>query len=459
MRSRRALSCLSGILLVAVSAVSVRSQNAPSTEILLDGEPTGVTRDQLRQVSLDCRPAALSPDMARICRVARRLEGQRLFEEETFGGNGRTCATCHSRETGTFSPADAQARLIANPSEPLFRHDAFDDGVSGLTRITTDATIRVELPLPDYVTLKDDPARRTIVVRRAVPSTLNTPAFEKVFMHDLRNETLEEQALGAIVGHGQNTIAPTPLQLQLIAEFERESPRFFSSPVLREYAKGGPAPQLPLGITESQKRGRAFFIDTPFTKGTKDGTCALCHSGPMLNAGGVALSRAIPGAPVGVRDATAFVSERNVLKNPVYTFIVDDGLGRKVEMSSPDPGELLSSRNMPPPSLFPRTMFFGFFKIQTLWNVKNTAPYFHDGSAKTLEEVVDQYRVLLQGQPVRPDRHAHRTGQEGHRRVLEAALRRHTAARRFTAPFVSARSSSSERRRSVPDRCCAVPSA
>src|SRR5436190_20494394 len=29
------------------------------------------------------------------------LEGQRLFERETFGGNGRTCETCHSRETGT----------------------------------------------------------------------------------------------------------------------------------------------------------------------------------------------------------------------------------------------------------------------------------------------------------------------------------------------------------------------
>jgi cytochrome c peroxidase len=387
------------VLLAGIPTVGVRSQHAPATEIILDGEPTGVTRDQLRQVSLDCRPAALPPDTARICRVARRLEGQRLFEEETFGGNGRTCATCHSRETGTFSPADARARLSANPADTLFRHDAFDDGVSGFTRITKDATVRIELPLPDYVTLKDDPARRTIVVQRGVPSTLNTPAFEKIFMHDLRNETLEEQALGAIVGHGQSTIVPTPPQLQLIAEFERESPRFFSSPVLREYAKGGPAPDLPLGTTESQKRGRAFFIDTPFTKGTKDGTCALCHSGPMLNQGNQALSDAVPGAPAGIRDATAFVSERNVLKNPVYTFIIDDGRGHKVEITSPDPGEILTARNMPPPNAFPRTTFVNFFKIQMLWNVKNTAPYFHDGSAKTLEEVVDQYEFFFKDNP------------------------------------------------------------
>src|SRR5262245_38766957 len=27
--------------------------------------------------------------------------GRRLFERETFGGNGRTCSTCHSADTGT----------------------------------------------------------------------------------------------------------------------------------------------------------------------------------------------------------------------------------------------------------------------------------------------------------------------------------------------------------------------
>src|SRR5262245_28507391 len=42
------------------------------------------------------------------------LEGRRLFEEETFRGNGRTCLTCHSRETGTVSPKDARARFRAD---------------------------------------------------------------------------------------------------------------------------------------------------------------------------------------------------------------------------------------------------------------------------------------------------------------------------------------------------------
>src|SRR6185436_16557322 len=54
--------------------------------------------------------------------------GQDLFERETFGGNGRTCLTCHSRKTGTVSPQDAQERFAANPHDPLFLHDGSDDG-------------------------------------------------------------------------------------------------------------------------------------------------------------------------------------------------------------------------------------------------------------------------------------------------------------------------------------------
>ena len=49
------------------------------------------------------------------------LEGERLFDRETFDGNGRTCLTCHSRETGTVSPADARARFRRNPNDRALR--------------------------------------------------------------------------------------------------------------------------------------------------------------------------------------------------------------------------------------------------------------------------------------------------------------------------------------------------
>ena len=47
-------------------------------------------------------------------------EGQRLFDHETFGGNGRTCRTCHSGDDGTIDPEEVGERLPEDPSDPLF---------------------------------------------------------------------------------------------------------------------------------------------------------------------------------------------------------------------------------------------------------------------------------------------------------------------------------------------------
>lgn len=45
-------------------------------------------------------------------------EGERLFSEERFGGNGRTCGTCHPAPTFTLTPEDIAA-LPKN--DPLFK--------------------------------------------------------------------------------------------------------------------------------------------------------------------------------------------------------------------------------------------------------------------------------------------------------------------------------------------------
>jgi cytochrome c peroxidase len=89
--------------------------------------------------------------------VSRQRSGRHLFARETFGGNGRTCLTCHSRETGTVSPQDAQARFAANPHDPLFLHDGSDDGNgNGVTRMLSEATVLMTIPLPPNVHLKAD---------------------------------------------------------------------------------------------------------------------------------------------------------------------------------------------------------------------------------------------------------------------------------------------------------------
>ena len=217
--------------------------------------------------------------------VGNREDGKRIFQRETFGGNGRTCLTCHSTETGTVSPQDALARFTNNPRDPLFLHDGSDDGLGhGVSRILKDATILIEIPLPPNVSLADDPAARSVILRRGIPTTLNTPALDPVLMLDGRQPHLVSQAAGAIQAHYQNTQIPDPRALQRIAEFQ-VTDSFFSSSALKNFAASGRAPTLPEGRTESEKRGRLFFDDAPHDpfKGEKHGLCAECHNGPMMN--------------------------------------------------------------------------------------------------------------------------------------------------------------------------------
>ena len=346
-------------------------------------------REQPQRISFDCDPSQLHGALKVLCLAKRFEEGRRLFEEETFGGNGRTCATCHSARTGTFSPADARRRLAKNPDDPLFVHDGLDDGLQGTTRITEHATVRIEIPLTSRVRLLD-PSATSVVFLRGTPTTINTPSLQPVFMYDGRDTTLEEQALGAIHAHAQNGVEPTALQLQLIAEFQRTSPRFFSSLQLFIFARGGPPPVLPRGQTASEKRGRAMFDNVPVSEGSTRGICATCHSGPMLD---VANDFNVFGAPAGSRFFGVGVPERNKLNLPIHQFTLD---GTDV-VATPDIGMLLTEP-MPPefPPFIPLVFLTNLFKTPSLWGIRHTAPYFHDNSAKSLEEVAEQYTFFFE---------------------------------------------------------------
>ena len=139
-----------------------------------------------------------------------KLDGKKLFDEETFGGNGRTCLTCHSKDTGTLTLSDVQ-RIIdkADPDDAFLIHDALDEDGVGTTRVQAHGTIRVTIPLPPWVSLADDPGATHVSVFRGTPSTRNTPALDPVLNHDGRAPTVQEQAREAIHGHYQNTVEPT----------------------------------------------------------------------------------------------------------------------------------------------------------------------------------------------------------------------------------------------------------
>ena len=326
--------------------------------------------------------------------VGHGQDGKHLFERETFGGNGRTCATCHTSETGTVSPEDARRRFEANPRDPLFLHDGSDDGNGhGVSRMLKDATILVEIPLPDGVSLADDPDARSVVLRRGIASTINTPALDPVLMFDGRQPSLRAQATGAIHDHAQALVAPTGKELSRLEEFQLTD-RFFSSPALRRWAQGGPAPALPEGKTASETRGRRFFEDLPpnpanFPEGLKDGLCSACHSGPLLNEANAFLQLVVPGALPGTRFQTVGVSEVNALGNPARPFVFTSADGTKTTVVTPDPGRALITGIGPKDD--PTLENVNAFKISPLRGVRNTAPYFHDNSARTLEDVVRHY--------------------------------------------------------------------
>jgi cytochrome c peroxidase len=319
--------------------------------------------------------------------TAAKKPGQRLFEQETFGGNGRTCRTCHSVATGTVSPEDAAERFAANANDPLFRADGSDDGAgNGVTRMLLDATILMRLPLPNNVTLLNEPAARTVILRRGIPTTLNTPALDPVLMLDGRRANLLAQALGAIMDHAQPTKRITDTDGKKIAEFELTS-SFFSSDALLNFARTGTPPSLPEGTNDSERRGRRFFEDVQLDPSDpKHGICAVCHSGPMLSE----TNQFIQAPPFGRggRFQSILVSEFNSAGNPPRTFQFQNSDGSVSVIESPDPGRALITGRTDFESL-------NAFKIPPLWGVARTAPYFHDNSAKTLDDVMRQYQAFF----------------------------------------------------------------
>jgi cytochrome c peroxidase len=324
-----------------------------------------------------------------------KLDGKKLFDRETFGGNGRTCLTCHRKDTGTLTVSDVQGFIDkGDPDDAFLIHDALDEDGVGTMRVRTHATIRVTISLPPWLSLADDPGATQVTVFRGIPSTMNTPALDPVLNHDGRAPTVQEQAREAIHGHYQNSVEPTMAELDAIAEFQRTDPRFFSSPALRRFATTGAPPELPPGITPAERRGRTFLVDAPFNPPSKRGICALCHSGPMLNMVNQAHSSFSNGSPpVGARFINTGVTIVNEPSNPIRTWVVNDGINPVATIRSPDVGLLLDpTPATPPPSVIPRAFFAELFKIPTLWGVADTAPYFHDNGAKTLRDAVAHYQ-------------------------------------------------------------------
>jgi cytochrome c peroxidase len=136
-----------------------------------------------------------------------------------------------------------------------------------------------------------------------------------------------------------------------------------------------------------------FFEEVPFNPlNPKAGSCAFCHSGPLLNE----MSRFAPPPLQKERFQTVFVSELNIVGNPVHTYVFKDG-DTTIEFESPDPGRaLITGRLDDVDPVFGRQFNnLNAFKIPVLRGATKTAPYFHDNSAQTLEDVAAHYAFFF----------------------------------------------------------------
>jgi cytochrome c peroxidase len=324
--------------------------------------------------------------------------------------------------------------------------------------------IRVVLPLPDNMDLIDfagnvsTPPERTIEVWRGVPSVADT-AFTAPYQLDGRQATLEDQAQAAITNHSQG---PKLLrrELEQLADFERQT---FSSPrawfVARLIDYGLPLGEIPVPekfapLNAKEKRGLDVY----------ERACQACHGSatsdriidrevhdvafPELGPDGNVRFEIVGGKPVPLLRARPDDEFLNVgfgfgsyagqlgkakvfnsdIELPRYRFrFYSDATRQRAVVDLPlvpatqsgDPFDFrpqLGADGAPivGPNLTPQLFStdpgravisgdpadFEAFDVPPLRGIARTAPYYHDNSMETLEDVIDNYsRFVLRAIP------------------------------------------------------------
>jgi cytochrome c peroxidase len=395
------------LLLALVCAWRIRSANA---------------QDQGTLIPAGRLPLGLNCDKEPCDAVAR---GFRTFFDRKLNGlaaNGRSCADCHmASDQFQLSPASVESRYQllqwrrrSNPNadDPLFRPiDADDFRVNGenasdFRNLRENGLVRILIPLPANMKLIDPatnlPSDETVAeVWRAVPSVndakltgpdgLNPwprgPNASGGYQLDGRKSSLQEQALGALTDHAQVQSPPTQQMLDDLASFQ--SVLFTNERVkaLADAIQAGtsplPDPDPPLNSLEQQ--GKVVF----------ERACAQCHGGPGQSTGQRPVVRyhdISSQCPRPVDTVTparfAYAPCPARLARNARTYEITQPNGTKLRRTSSDPGRALL------------TGFVGGVPAQDDWNkldmpglrgISRTAPYFHNNSAATLEEVVDHY--------------------------------------------------------------------
>jgi cytochrome c peroxidase len=360
--------------------------------------------------------------------------GRKAFNDRNLkelSGNGRSCADCHMPSEGfQLSPAAARARFDAlrekleqnkNADDPLFRPvDADDFRINGdnaidFSNLLDNGLVRVTMPLPLNVKLIDpatgQPSEETSVdLWRAVMPVLNVaitgpdgvlpvwppgaprppimgqdpngPNRQGGYQHDARFGTLQEQARGALFAHAQVSVEPPQRMLDDLAAFQQT---LFSSPQAGVLAgailsSSTPFPDPDPELNEVEQQGKVIF----------NRACAQCHGGTTHPSGSTPETSFVrpivryhniqTACPRPTTDGYLPCPERLARNARMYRITLANGTFQFVTTS--DPGRLL---------LTGQPADLGVMDITQLRGISRTAPYFHNNSAATLEEVIDHY--------------------------------------------------------------------
>jgi hypothetical protein len=328
-----------------------------------------------------------------------------------------------------LSPANAERRFqilqwlrqfFPDADDPLFRPiDADDFRVNGeeatdFSNLRQNGLIRIAFDLPSNVKLIDpatnQPSGETFVdVWRSVPTVndvkltgsdgqnpwFRDPNRTGGYQLDARVGTLQEQALGALVNHAQIEDAPEPEFLDDLHSFQRVL--FTNSRVraLSEAIDAGttplPDPDPPLNALEQQ--GKAVF----------QRACAQCHGSATQTLSAAPIVRyhdILSQCPRPVDTASPprfqFAPCPERLVRNAHTYEITLANGTKVRRTSSDPGRALLTGFVggPPPQ-----DDWNKLDVSALRGISRTAPYFHNNSAATLEDVVFHYVAFFKRIP------------------------------------------------------------
>ena len=295
-------------------------------------------------------------------------KGEDIFFNETFGGNGRTCVTCHRPEDNwRITPA-----FIATlpDDDPLFVHEFRPEFRENFEKADLLREWGLVLMNPDgFDDLENDFVMRTVNSLRSVRTSIEGMPHEGMenqldFMEPLTgwggdgapgDGSLRSFAIGAIIQHMPRTLAREPgVDFRLPTDEELDALEAFMLTLGRQEELS-----LPLPLKgDLALRGQDLFID----RDNKNGRCNVCH----INAGASSLQASVlpQGRVVNLGSIVHATGEEFAPGKPTELIPLDDGYKDTHQFNTPPVVE-----------------------------AADAGPLFHSGFVKSVEEAVDIYNL------------------------------------------------------------------